>query len=99
MPLSCSKKKRKKRRLYQAALAPNAQAELEARELKAEGQCAPAAVVKQGATADWDKRRACHEKRAPRAPFFRVCEQVLKSRGLQTMSADSPAVWLKPAST
>ena len=32
-------------------------------------------------------------------PFFRVCEQVLKSRGLQTMSADSPAVWLKPAST
>ena len=38
MPLSCSKKKRKKRRLYQAALAPNAQAELEARELKAGGQ-------------------------------------------------------------
>ena len=38
-------------------------------------------------------------KKGRRAPFFRVCEQVLKTRGLQTMSADSPAVWLKPAST
>ena len=38
-------------------------------------------------------------KKGRRARFFRVCEQVLKTRRLQTMSADSPAVWLKPAST
>ena len=38
-------------------------------------------------------------RKGRRAPFSHVCEQVLKTRGLQTMSADSPAVWLKPAST